>query len=53
MRFIKAFVLALLIIAIAAGAQAIFNCLPEAGKWVLTVILFTWVVYSIRGGHSK
>ncbi len=49
MRLIKAFVLALLIISIIIGAQAIFYCLPEGWKWVVMVILFTWVVYSIRG----
>lgn len=49
MRLLKAFVLALLIIAIIIGVQAILNYLPEGCKWVVMVILFTWVVYSIRG----
>ena len=53
MLLIKAIVLALLIISIIIGAQAIFNCLPEGWKWVVTVILFTWVVYSIRGDMKE
>ncbi len=53
MNLFKACVLAVLIIAIVIGAQAIFYCLPKGWKWVVMVILFTWVVYSIRGDMKE
>ena len=48
MRLIKAFVLAVLIIAIVVGMLAIFNCLSGPWKWVVVIALFVWMVFKIR-----
>lgn len=48
MRLIKAFILAILIIAIVVGLQAILNCLPLTWRGIVIVVLFAWMVFKIK-----
>ena len=48
MNLVKAFILALLIIAIIVGLLLIYNCLSGPLKGVVIIACFIWMVLKIR-----
>lgn len=48
MRMFKAFILAVLLIAISAGVAVIFYCMPAVWRWVVIGALFIWMVFRLK-----